>query len=280
MKLFRHLATRQTLASFEYEWRLVQTHERDARREWELAVARRLTEQELCIDPAWFPGRRVLDVGCGLGRWLEGFRQLGCDVTAVEASPTACETLRARYVGDGQVQIVEGDLFTVLPVLPGKYDLVWSWGVLHHTGRVREALSLLGRMVAPDGLLYLFLYGRESGSWRSRLGVPVIRAVLAPLSFALKTRVLTWFYGRGPRLTAAFDQWSPLINTRHDPAEVTAWLEALGFPCVFRPYPRATQVFLRASRRTCSAAPFFRPAWTGSPWWQPLLDECSGGPAR
>ena len=48
-----------------------------------------LTNEILCIKTNWFKGKKVLDAGCGLGRWTIGFLRLGAHVTAVDLSRNA-----------------------------------------------------------------------------------------------------------------------------------------------------------------------------------------------
>src|SRR3974377_1321 len=65
-----------------------------------------ITTSELRIASEWFAGRRVLDAGCGNGRWIEGFLRLGCDVTAMDVSDSALSHVRSAY--GGRVRTVEG----------------------------------------------------------------------------------------------------------------------------------------------------------------------------
>ena len=119
--------------------------------------------------PRVVPGRRVLDAGCGNGRWTEGFVRLGCEVTAIDASVNALAQVEDRF-GDA-VRTLQGDVLEADKVLAGeRFDLVWSWGVLHHTADTGRGIRALERLVADDGLLYVYLYGRETCRRASRAG--------------------------------------------------------------------------------------------------------------
>ena len=59
-------------------------------------VTRILTEEELQIRPEWFAGKRVLDAGCGRGRWSYGFASLGTDVTSVDVNPRSARPSAPR----------------------------------------------------------------------------------------------------------------------------------------------------------------------------------------
>ncbi|MBI3075899.1 MAG: class I SAM-dependent methyltransferase [Deltaproteobacteria bacterium] len=270
----KKLLQKQTLASFDFEWRLFEEHlnagTSQTRDHWNQVVDIILAEQELCIGREWFPGRRVLDVGCGVGRWIEGFRKLGCVVDGLDASPSACRYLSSVYSGSPTVRVVRLNLFD----LPGsslwseRYDLVFAWGVLDHTGDTSEALRLISTLVRDDGLLYLFLYGKRAGSWKGNLFIRTSRLLLLPLPFRAKAWILRLFLRTPRAVRNAFDQYSPIINARFDYSRVIAWLQALGFNEIFRPYIDAGQIFVRASRSACSARPYFRPPPRHPYWWE------------
>lgn len=129
-------------------------------------VARILAEEELQLARGWFPGKTVLDVGCGNGRWSYGFAQHGCRVTAVDVNQVAVEETRQAISGfDIEKQFFVSPVEELSKNLPAsKYDLVFSWGVLHHCKSFTKALSEVVSFVSERGVLYLYLYGRETMS--------------------------------------------------------------------------------------------------------------------
>lgn len=120
-------------------------------------------------------GVRALDIGSGSGLSSLVMHQLGADVVAFDydADSVACtEELRRRYAPDtSNWQIMQGSaLDPVFMTGLGKFDLVYSWGVLHHTGSMWTAIELAAARVAPQGTLLLALYndqGRRSRVWRA-----------------------------------------------------------------------------------------------------------------
>jgi len=265
------LRRRQTLASFDYQWRALAEGDAMLSDPWFVDNMERIASEELlAVRRPWFEGRRVLDAGCGGGRWTVALLRLGARVTAVDFSTHSLAATRAQAarlapaaVDAGRLETRQADLLDPQADLGGPYDLVFSFGVLHHTGDTRRALGVLADRVARDGLLFVYLYGSRSVSWGKRMALAAGRAALAPLPFAAKQRVLARLLP-GRDTHQAFDLFSPVINERYDRATVEGWLRDLGFPEV-TPTLAHTELFLRAHRGHCSAQPFAPPA--SAPYW-------------
>jgi SAM-dependent methyltransferase len=118
-------------------------------------------------------GKTFIDVGSGSGLFSLAARRLGAEVTSFDYDPNsvACTTeLRRRYFPDDpkwrieRGSVLDRDFLAAL----GRYDIVYSWGVLHHTGAMWEALGNVAPLVAPGGQLYVAIYndqGRSSRTW-------------------------------------------------------------------------------------------------------------------
>jgi predicted RNA methylase len=118
-------------------------------------------------------GRTFLDIGCGSGLFSLAALQLGAKVHSFDYDPDAVATTRAlreRYAPDSHWQVEQGSVLdSSLISRLGQFDIVYSWGVLHHTGALWEALDTACRLVAPGGLLYVSIYndqGLSSRVWR------------------------------------------------------------------------------------------------------------------
>jgi 2-polyprenyl-3-methyl-5-hydroxy-6-metoxy-1,4-benzoquinol methylase len=131
-------------------------------------------ETSLLVRLGPLEGLRFLDVGSGSGLFSLAARNLGAQVTSFDYDPqsAACaEELRRRYhADDGGWRIMQGSVLDSEFLTPlGRFDVVYSWGVLHHTGDMWRALRLVGDLVEPGGRLFISIYndqGLTSRAWR------------------------------------------------------------------------------------------------------------------
>jgi ubiquinone/menaquinone biosynthesis C-methylase UbiE len=111
-------------------------------------------------------GKRVLEVGCGIGTDSINFARAGANLTAVELSSEslriAAERAEVMGVAD-RIRFVEANAEELTSVLDDEpYDLVYSFGVIHHTPHPERALAEMRALTAPGGTLRLMIYHRRS----------------------------------------------------------------------------------------------------------------------
>jgi len=111
-------------------------------------------------------GRRVLEVGCGIGTDSINFARAGAELTAVDLSSESLRIAaqRAQVMGVAdRIRFVEANAEELTSVLEGEqFDLLYSFGVVHHTPHPDRALAQMRRLVAPGGTLKLMVYHRRS----------------------------------------------------------------------------------------------------------------------
>jgi SAM-dependent methyltransferase len=262
---------RATQTNFGFEWTAY------ARHGWDdpvhhLAHEEAVFRHKSLLEPAAFDGKLVLDAGCGNGRysyWAArwGARVIGLDLTA------AVESAR-RNTGEVEaIQIVQGDLFD-LPFADETFDIIYSIGVLMHTGDAARATASLARKLRPGGSLTAHLYGRGNLVYETvdrllrahttRLSIPELerftrgawslRRLLDRLHLA---RLAVRFVRLDPHPHCIFDWYAAPVASHHTYEEVRRWFAELGLAVVgsneevsFGPPP--------AARRPAPAGPLRR----------------------
>ena len=138
-----------------------------------IAEAERSLRRWLATDR--LDGVTFLDIGSGSGLFSLAARRLGATVTSFDYDPQslACTVeLRERYFANDAAwtvtpgSVLAADFMTSL----GTFDVVYSWGVLHHTGQMWDAIGQAQHLVRPGGRLFIALYndqGKLSNFWRA-----------------------------------------------------------------------------------------------------------------
>jgi ubiquinone/menaquinone biosynthesis C-methylase UbiE len=104
----------------------------------------------------------VLEIGIGMGADFVRWARAGAMATGVDLTERAVDLTRGRLQREGltaEVRVADAES---LPFPDDHFDLVYSWGVLHHTPRPDDALREAQRVLAPGGELKLMLYHRHS----------------------------------------------------------------------------------------------------------------------
>jgi LSD1 subclass zinc finger protein len=199
------------------------------------------------VDPRDLAGLLVLDGGCGGGRYARlagrhGAKVVGVDLSAaVEKAAELCADLP-------DVAIVQADLLD-LPLVEGRFDLVFSIGVLHHSPDPRRAFAGLAARVKPGGRLAVWLYRKNTPPQEG------LNAGLRALTTRLPARVLEplcvglGVLGGVPVLNRAlnkvvnfsnhpdwtlrvcdnFDWYAPRYQSHHTSDELRGWFADEGF---------------------------------------------------
>jgi SAM-dependent methyltransferase len=207
----------------------------------------------------WWKGKRVLDVGVGVGRYAQVPLDAGAEVWGADLS-YAVDTARVNLDGYPAARLVQADVFA-LPFAPESFDAIYSFGVLHHTPDPRKAFEGLLRYLKPGGVICLTLYTDygmyHSSRYLRKVTTKLPASVLYPIS-ALATlllyvpyRYLGFRYGLLGRfmpislsgnireaILDTFDCYSPKYQFTYADDEVFAWFKQAGLRDIeVRPQP-------------------------------------------
>ena len=246
----------ETALSFGFEWQRFP----EMYKEWQGQFLKYMHPH----GPEFFRSKKVLDAGCGNGRFAHYAGKYGAEVWAIDLGP-AVEVARKNTESLGNVQVVQADLYK-LPFAFESFDFIYSIGVLHHLPEPEAAFTNLLRYLKPGGEIQIYLYWKpENQPIKSILlaGVAALRrmttrlphatvhalayplAVIALASFVWPYRIMRRIPGlRGlaekmPMKQYAnfpfrvcvndqLDRFSAPIENRYRRSEVAAWLSRAG----------------------------------------------------
>lgn len=142
-------------------------------------------------------GKSFLDIGCGSGIHALAALRLGAKtVKAIDVDQTsvACarQVIGSRWHRDN-IEVEVQNVFDLSAESTGQFDIVYSWGVLHHTGDMWGAIEAASQMVKQDGLFVIAIYRKTPccGFWKmekrffTKAG-PAVRGVLVYAYIALR----------------------------------------------------------------------------------------------
>ncbi|MBI3724778.1 class I SAM-dependent methyltransferase, partial [bacterium] len=135
-----------------------------------LAWFERVEEHRYAVEPfihsvAQFTrhhGKKLLEVGVGAGTDHLQWARAGLECHGVDLTDAAIETTRARlaaYGFESELRRIDAES---LPFEDASFDLVYSWGVIHHSESPRKIVSEIHRVLRPGGTFIGMMYGRRS----------------------------------------------------------------------------------------------------------------------
>jgi SAM-dependent methyltransferase len=150
---------------------------------WEEFSKRRIDRQRLemaceslqsLLEEKSLAGKSFLDVGCGSGLFSIAAQKLGATkVIGIDINPRCIEISQVNRDLLAPSSPIEFHVASVLEPEQlkrfGRFDLVYAWGSLHHTGAMWNAVCNVSRCVAPEGILILAIYNKHITSpvWKT-----------------------------------------------------------------------------------------------------------------
>lgn len=182
VRLSRTQAHAATRTSFGFEW----TRFSEMRPEWEQNFWGYFAPK----TADFFQDKLVLDAGCGMGRHLYYTAKSGADAIGVDFS-RAVDAAFQNTREFPNCHVVQADL-AHLPFRPETFDLIYSFGVLHHLPNPESVFDRLLRFLKPGGETRIFVYwgGNDAPAWKRALIGSA--ALLRQFTTRLPHRILFW----------------------------------------------------------------------------------------
>lgn len=235
--------------SFNFQWDKLPTGRWNLENEKFRKEAPSLVCQYTSLPEEWFKGKKVIDVGCGAGRYSWALCKLGAEVLSVDQSQYGLEKTKKACKDFKNHRIMQVDLSKPL-TLNETFDLVWCFGVLHHTGDTYGAFKKIIPLVSQGGYLFLMLYGEprqgvindylavnEYEYWRKKTYNMTLDERLQVVKQTMREHK---FKANGDEyIEGYFDAISPKINDLYSWEEIEGWLIKENFKDIKRTVPEA-----------------------------------------
>ncbi len=241
----RFVKTDQYVNNFSFEWNQHRTTQLDSYNHNHIS-------RDTFFDKTGFSnrdlkGKLVLDVGCGMGRFMEIAADNGAAVIGIDLS-LAVEAARENLTHRKNCHFIQADIFH-LPFKSKTFDTIFSIGVLHHTPDTKKAFLMLPPLLKKSGKIAIWVYGENTFRpydyfgryWRqitsrlpkrllyvlSHFAVPLYWTYKIPFFGNLLNILMP--YSTDPnwhwRVLDTFDWYSPKYQWKHTYPEVVDWFE-------------------------------------------------------
>ncbi|HOW19001.1 MAG TPA: methyltransferase domain-containing protein [Phycisphaerae bacterium] len=177
-------------------------------------------------------GAKVLDMGCGSGRYAIALAMCGAArVHGVDLGAASIETgaAIAQRTGLSNIEFHTGNVLE-LPYRDGEFDFVFCNGVLHHTTNMEQGIRELHRVLKPGGRAFLYLYADGGLFWYSRKKMPVVMKQI-PQEY---TMAVLQLLGMPSNRFVFVDNWYVPIERHTSRAYLEQFLRETGFAAVVK----------------------------------------------
>tara|TARA_Y200000002_G_C22654467_1_gene652837 strand:- start:19 stop:1047 length:1029 start_codon:yes stop_codon:yes gene_type:complete len=123
--------------------------------------------KSLGLNKTYFKGKKVLDCGCGAGRFTYILSKFNpSKIFGVDISKENIKIAKKVFMNKNTFYKVGNNL--KIPFKSEQFDFVYSSGVVHHTKNMKKAIKELFRVCKKGGLIYLYVYGKGGIYWDAR----------------------------------------------------------------------------------------------------------------
>ena len=241
------------LRSFSNEW---VNYDWDAQSYWNLTPEAWFRCMRIVLELDRFPlhGKLALEVGIGIGGVADYMaREEGCEMVGVDLG-YAADAAYKHFGMNPFLHIVQASAFAP-PFADRTFDLVYSFGVIHHTFSTKTAFDSIAQLPKDHGRLYVWVYSPfDESRTLKRRALMAMEGALRPIIWRLPDKLQNvalaplvplyvahqWLrawrhpngavrYGVREALHAARDRFTPRYIHRHTEEEMRRWFEAAGF---------------------------------------------------
>ena len=229
----------QTRSSFDFQWDKIPLGRFNIKNEKFRQEAAGHVCEFTGLDAIWFKGKNIADVGCGNGRYSWALSKMGANVLSMDQSKHGLAGVSELCKDFSHHRTKEINLLEPL-VLDETFDLVWCFGVLHHTGDTYGGYRKIVPLVKPGGYLFMMIYGEPrmgiTGDYMAVNEYELWRHKLRNLSFDTRLDEIKKGMDSGKfavcgdeYIEGYFDAISPIINDLYSWVELESWLVQDGF---------------------------------------------------
>ena len=241
--------------SFGLQWNEFATVQLDTP---EYRESERRIRAETGFTPDSIAGKRVMEAGCGMGRFLDVISRWDAEMAVGIDLSSAVDAAATNLSARDNAVICQSDIFE-LPFEPRSFDAVYSLGVLHHTPNCEAAFKALVPFVKPGGEIAISVYAAVNGPgplsalnlvrrktmrgitrklpkpfmlWWSRKVPPFfVKLERIPVLRRLRLALPLMIYDEHPpewSVLDTFDTYATHYESRHREKEVFAWFRDMG----------------------------------------------------